>query len=98
MPQDSTDRLVSILEGQPEYMMGFMAEVGGDPDDYIENATGDAIDLRQVTSAQIGEALHQFVLADPPPELPSDLDIADVDWAAIGGRLDQILTATFDGM
>jgi hypothetical protein len=95
MSQDSTDRLVSILESQPEYVMAFMAEVGGDPSDYIEGASGDVVDFQQVTPAQIGEALHQFVLLVPPPELPSDLDVADVDWAAIGSRLEQILTASF---
>jgi hypothetical protein len=98
MLQDSTDRLTSVLEGQPEYVLAFMAEVGGDPSDYIEGASLEVVDFQQVGPAQIGDALHQFVLAVPPPELPSDLDIADVDWAAIGGRLEQILTASMGGM
>jgi hypothetical protein len=93
MSQESTDRLVSFLESDPEYLMAFMADFGGKPSAYIESHSGGPFDFRQLTPTQIGQALRQFVLELPPPEL-ADLDGADVDWAAIGGRIDDIVVAS----
>ena len=98
MPQDATERLVTILEGAPEYLLGFMADFGGDTSDYIEVAEGEEIDFARITPAQVGNALRLYMDAVPLPGLPTDLDITEVSWQSLGAQVDQILMTAMEGM
>jgi hypothetical protein len=89
---DSTDRFISVLEGRGEYVMAFVADFAGDISDYIELAEADALDPEVLNPQQVGEALRRFVEDEPPPDFPSDLDLGDVDWTAVGQRMDDILS------
>jgi hypothetical protein len=89
--QEATDRLVSVLEADPEWVMGFMADFGGDTSDYIQLAEGEEIDFATITPEQVGNAVRQGIGAFAPEGLPTDLDLADVDWADVGGRLDSLV-------
>jgi hypothetical protein len=89
--QEATDRLVSVLEADPEWVMGFMADFGGDTSDYLPLAEGEEIDFATITPEQVGNAVRQGIDSVPPEGLPPDLDLADVDWADVGARLDSLL-------
>jgi hypothetical protein len=46
----------------------------------------------------LGNAIRQGVELVPPPGLPEDFDLTEVDWASAGARLDQILASAIGGM
>jgi hypothetical protein len=98
MSQAATDGLVSFLGTQPDYLMEFTADFGGDTADYLALAEGGDVDVQALTAAQVGDALRQFMEIVPAPGLPSDLDLDDVDWEEIGARMDEIVASPFLGM
>jgi hypothetical protein len=98
MPNDDTERLISILQGQPEYVMDFMADFGGDPEEYIPVQDPSTIDFSTITVNQLGDALRQFVETAPPDGLPPDLNLGDVSWVTVGGSVDHILSGFYGSL
>ncbi len=93
MSPDATDRLVTYLGTQAEYVVSFMADIGGDTSDYIELAPDEEVDFAKITPAQVGNCVRQWMEIVPAPDLPPDLNLDEVNWTAIGERLDEILSS-----
>lgn len=98
MSPNATEELLSILEGQPQYVMEFTADFGGDPEEYLELADGEQVDLMNVTPAQTGIAIRRWIEATPPEGMSADLDLAAVDWATVGAQLGRILGSLLEDM
>jgi hypothetical protein len=98
MSPNATDVLLSILEGQPQYVMEFTADFGGDPEEYLELAPGEQVDFMNLTPAQTGIAIRQWIETTPPEGLSADLDLAEVDWARVGAQLGRILGSLLEDM
>ena len=96
MAQEVTERLASFLEGQPEYVLEFTADFGGDTSDYLTlGPDEEAPDPSAIPPTQVGEAIRLFMTDMPASDLPADLDLSEVDWSAIGERMDQIVATSF---
>ena len=95
VPNDATARLIAVVDAQPDYVMGFIADFGGDPEEYIPVQDPRDIDFAKITPAQTGMAFRQFIETVPPRGLPADLNLADVNWATVGSHIER--TASFPG-
>ena len=92
---DATSELLAILEADPEYLWGFMADFGGDASSYIALEEGEEVDFMAITPTQLGGALRQAMGVVTPDALPADFDLGAVDWTAVGEGLDPILASSF---
>jgi hypothetical protein len=90
-PHDDTSRMVAIVEGQPDYVMAFAADFGGDPEQYLPIAGSAPFDFRTLTAEQLGNAFRQAVEMVPPTGMPADLNLRNVNSGTVGGRVEQVI-------
>ena len=95
---DPTSRMVAIVESEPNYVMDFAADFGGDPQEYLSAISGAPVDFGKLTVQQVGNAFRQFVEAAPPAGMPADLSLRSVNWGTVGGRVEQVMSAHGPGL
>jgi len=91
MPSHATERVLAVVESDPALMIGFAAELGGDPEDFSVFA-GETPDLLALDPPTVGAAFAEYVaqLRLYGPDLVSglaDVDLSGVDWAAVGAQI-----------
>ena len=75
-----TQRVVELFEADPSLFVGFIADLGGDPDEYGVAPE----ELSSITPTTAAAALAMFVsdLASVSPTW-SALDVDEIDWVAV---------------
>ena len=100
MSDEATQTMLTVLGRQPaEYIGNFMADFGGDPEDYLDIPSPDYVfDFSTITDAEVGLAFSRYVERWPPtsPALPDGFDLADVDWVVVAPLLESILMGAAD--
>jgi hypothetical protein len=85
-----TEQLIASLAADPMVLMGFFAEVGGDPEEYGIDDVGAG-----PTSEQMAEALRSFFepsVGDTNPTQISALAASgNIDWVTVAEHLDDLL-------
>ena len=91
MSSHATERVPAVVESDPELMIGFAAELGGDPEDFSVVA-GETPDFLALDPPTVGAAFAEYVaqLRMHGPGLVSglaDVDLSGVDWAIVGAQI-----------
>lgn len=96
MAEGDTDKVIRVLGSNPLLVMEFMADLGGDPEQY------GGLDLTALTPEIVGRALVGTFLAESRErdqeldEQLGDVDLGAVDHVAVGNHLEASLTDEID--